>query len=61
MFEHGGNTHNCGCPMGNCDCPTVVQKPLCEKHPTYKVLRKPTAKCLKCHELWARKLALQEQ
>lgn len=19
-FEHGGNTNDCGCPIGNCDC-----------------------------------------
>lgn len=23
MIEHGGNTNDCGCPIGNCDCDPV--------------------------------------
>jgi hypothetical protein len=29
--EHGGNTHACGCPIGNCDCPaTTATAAVCE-------------------------------
>lgn len=28
----------------------------CKKHPTYKVIRKPTADCEPCRKLWAEKL-----
>lgn len=28
----------------------------CRKHPTYKVIRKPTADCEQCRKMWEKKI-----